>query len=242
MIKIIERPVYLNQLISWRDSTGMIKIITGIRRSGKSTMFKLFQKYLLADKVTEAQIQDINLEDAVNERFLDWHELHDHIQKNLAAAKMNYVFLDEIQNVPAFQKAVNSLRLKENIDLYLTGSNSRILSGEFATLLSGRYIEISMLPLSFKEYISAYPYENAALDAKFNDYIHNSSFPYTVRLTSDSNPLLDKKNGWDTEQIRMFLKGMYDTIIKKPLSGKLNPLIGRPGPYPATLRWLNITT
>ena len=216
MQKTIERPDYLTKLARWRDKSDVVKIVTGVRRCGKSTLFKLYQKYLRENGVSGERIQEINFEDATNERFLDWRVLHDHVKKNCAADKTNYVFLDEIQGVSEFQKAVNSLRLAGNIDLYLTGSNSRMLSGEFATLLSGRYIEINMLPLSFREYVSAYPY-NATADKMFDDYLHNGSFPYTVQLTAENNPLMDKKGVWDREQIRMFLSGVYNTVILKDI-------------------------
>lgn len=208
MEEMIQRPYYLNKLIAWKNKSDIVKIVTGIRRCGKSTLFKLYQKYLKENGVTNKQIQDINFEDATNEKLLDWRVLHDYIKKNCIPDKMNYIFLDEIQNVFEFQKAVNSLRLSENIDLYLTGSNSKMLSGEFATILSGRYVETNMLPLSFKEYVSAYPF-NATKEKMFYDYLQNSSFPYSVRLISE--------NAWDREQINMFLQGIYNTIILKDI-------------------------
>jgi len=204
----IERPYYLNKLIGWQGKSDVVKIITGIRRCGKSTLFKLYQRHLKQTGVSSKQIQDINFEDAANEKLLDWRVLHDSVKKNCAPDKMNYIFLDEIQNVPEFQKAVNSLRLSENIDLYLTGSNSKMLSGELATLLSGRYVETNMLPLSFKEYVSAYPF-NATTEKMFDDYLRNSSFPYAMRLTT--------KNSFDREQVNMFLQGIYNTIILKDI-------------------------
>ena len=216
MRKTIERPDYLIKLAGWRDKSDVVKIVTGIRRCGKSTLFKLYQRYLLESGVSDRQIQDINFEDAANEKFFDWRVLHDHVMKTCVAGHMNYIFLDEIQNVSEFQKAVNSLRLPDNIDLYLTGSNSRVLSGEFATLLSGRYVEIHMLPLSFKEYVSAYPY-NASDDKMFDDYLRNGSFPYTIQLTAENNPLMGKKGIWDKEQIQMFSRGIYNTIILKDI-------------------------
>jgi predicted AAA+ superfamily ATPase len=216
MQKVIERPDYLAKLAGWRDKSDVIKIITGVRRCGKSTLFRLYQKYLRENGVPDGRVHEINFEDAANERFLDWRALHDNIKENCAGGAMNYVFLDEIQSVPEFQKAVNSLRLAGNIDLYLTGSNSRMLSGEFATLLSGRYVEINMLPLSFKEYVSAYPY-NASADKMFDDYLRNGGFPYTVMLTAENNPLMGKKGVWDREQIQMFLRGVYNTIVLKDI-------------------------
>jgi len=134
---MIERQSYLKKLIGYKDKR-LIKIITGIRRCGKSTMFLLFQDYLLKNGVRPEQIQSINLEDVDNSALTDYTVLHRYIKKRLVPRKMNYVFLDEIQHTPDFQNAADSLYIKENVDLYLTGSNSSILSGKWATMLSGR--------------------------------------------------------------------------------------------------------
>lgn len=230
----IGRPQYLADLQAWQGKTEVIKIITGIRRCGKSTLFKLFQFDLrMQSGVTDAQIQDINFEDANFSDLLDWKKLHDHIQSNLVPDKMNYIFLDEIQNVPEFQKAVNSLRLKNNVDIYITGSNSKILSGEFATLLSGRYVTIHMQPLSFKEYVSAYfdvgmhlrrtredylSPRNRDLVAMFQDYIHNSSFPYTVQLLKwEPTAVQASASPAESKQVRQFLESLFDTIVLKDI-------------------------
>jgi len=217
MRAIIERPRYLKTLLSWQGKADTIKIITGIRRCGKSFLFKIFQKHLLNNGVQSSQIQTINFEDADFSDLLDWKKLHGYLKSHLAKDKMNYIFLDEIQNVTNFERAVNSLRLRDNVDLYLTGSNSRILSGELATLLSGRYVTIQMFTLSFKEYISAYPFANMAKDDIFHDYLHNSGFPYAIQMTADQNPLLLAETRWDKEQIRLFLKGLFDTIVLKDI-------------------------
>ena len=177
---MIERKEYLNTLIDFKDKH-IIKVLTGIRRCGKSTLFILFQNYLLNNEVTKEQIISINFEDIDYEELLDYKALYKYIKERLIPNKMNYIFLDEIQNVPNYQKAVDSLFLKDNIDLYLTGSNAYLLSGEIATLLSGRYIEIQMLPLSFKEYVS-YFNDKTDLARKYTDYLINSSFPYTLEL------------------------------------------------------------
>ncbi|MDR2579973.1 MAG: ATP-binding protein [Fibromonadaceae bacterium] len=221
MKKIIERPQYLKTLLSWQNKADTIKIITGIRRCGKSSMFKIFQKYMLNNGILPSQIQTINFEDADFSDLLDWKKLHDYLKSRLIDDKMNYIFLDEIQNVPDFERAVNSLRLQDNIDLYLTGSNSRILSGELATLLSGRYVTIQMFTLSFREYISAYPFAMAKDDI-FQDYLRNSGFPYAIQMTAAQNPLLLIDAKWDTEQIRLFLKGLFDTIVLKDIVERKN--------------------
>ena len=149
MILVIERPLYLEELKRWKDQD-VIKVITGIRRCGKSTLFDLFIAYLLKEGVHEDQIIKVNLEDP-DYHFLDYQELYQFINKKLVKEKKYYVFLDEVQNVKDFQRAVDGLYIKDNVDLYITGSNAYLLSGELATLLSGRYIEIKMLPLSFSE-------------------------------------------------------------------------------------------
>lgn len=202
---MITRNQYLERLISLKDKQ-LIKIVTGIRRCGKSTLFKLFQDYLLQHGVVPAQIISVNLEDINNESLLDYKALHRYILEHLAPDKMNYVFLDEIQNVPSFQKAVDSLYIRENVDLYVTGSNAYLLSGELATLLSGRYVEIKMLPLSFKEYVSAFD-GNQNIERLFNNYLLNSSFPYTLQL---DNP----------KDINDYLSGIYNTVILKDVMAR----------------------
>ena len=148
---MIERTEYLEQLKRFKDKD-LIKVVTGIRRCGKSTLFELFINYLKENGIKDNQIIKINLEDA-DYNFESYKELYDYVNKQLDSKKQYYVFLDEVQNVPKFQKAVDSLYIKKNVDVYITGSNAYLLSGELATLLSGRYIEIKMLPLSFKEYL-----------------------------------------------------------------------------------------
>lgn len=197
---MIQRNQYLERLISLKDKD-IIKIVTGIRRCGKSTLFELFQQYLRENGVEEGQIQSINLEDVNNSELLDYKALHKHILAHICSDKMNYIFLDEIQNVREFQKTVDSLNLRKNIDLYLTGSNAYLLSGELATLISGRYIEIKMLPLSFKEYVSSFN-EQQNLERLFNSYLINSSFPYTLKLDN-------------AKDINDYLSGIYNTVILK---------------------------
>ena len=208
MILLIERKEYLNTLIDFKDKH-IIKVLTGIRRCGKSTLFILFQNYLLNNGVNKEQIISINFEDIDYEELLDYKALYKYIKERLIPNKMNYIFLDEIQNVPNYQKAVDSLFIKNNVDLYLTGSNAYLLSGEIATLLSGRYIEIQMLPLSFKEYVS-YFNDKTDLSRKYTDYLINSSFPYTLELNGS------KKN------IREYLGGIYSTVVLKDIIARKN--------------------
>ena len=150
---MIDRPNYINELIKFKDKD-LIKIITGIRRCGKSTLMDLFKEYLLNNGISQSQIISINLEDLKYNFIQNYMDLYNYINDNLLENNKNYVFIDEIQIIPDFQKAADSLYLNKNIDLYITGSNAKLLSSELSTLLTGRYIEIKMLPLSFKEFIS----------------------------------------------------------------------------------------
>lgn len=198
---MINRPEYLEELISFKDKD-LIKVVTGIRRCGKSTLFDLYCDYLLKNGVSEEQIIRLNLEDADYDFITNYKELHDYIKEKLVKDKMNYVFIDEVQVIDMFEKACDSLYIKDNVDLYITGSNANLLSGELATLLSGRYVEIKMLPLSFKEYIS-YTGEVDLL-RKYLDYTTKSSFPYTLKLDN-------------SKEIRSYLDGIYNTIVIKDI-------------------------
>ena len=152
---MIERNEYLQKLISFKDKK-LIKVISGIRRCGKSTLLELFQDYLLKNGIKNSQIISLNFEDPDNDELTDYKKLYEYIKSKLQSNMQNYIFLDEIQNVKDYQKAIDGLYIKENTDIYITGSNAYFMSGELATLLSGRYVEIQMLPLSFKEYLSFY--------------------------------------------------------------------------------------
>lgn len=187
----------------------VIKVITGIRRCGKSTLFKLFQNQLLETDVMQEQIQSINLEDVELEKLLDYRHLYQHIKEHLIPEQMNYIFLDEIQNVKDFQKAINSLYLLKNVDLYITGSNAYLLSGELATLISGRYITINMQPLSFKEYVSSFA-DRSDLSRKYKNYLLNSSFPYATEFHGNRELILD------------YLSGLYSTIVLKDIAARRN--------------------
>ncbi|MDR2428259.1 MAG: ATP-binding protein [Candidatus Margulisbacteria bacterium] len=196
---LIDRPLYLDRLIAWKDKH-LVKIITGVRRSGKSTLFKIYQNYLLSSGVQPEQIINLNMEDPEYTELLDWQKLYRKINSRLLPDKKNYIFLDEIQNVKDFQRAADGLFIKENVDLYLTGSNSKFQSGEWATLLAGRYLELHILPLSFKEYISVTGREN--LPQKFTAYLENSSFPQSLEFT-------------EKQDIKNYLQGIYNTIVLK---------------------------
>jgi len=199
---MIKRNEYLDNLISFKDKN-LIKVVTGIRRCGKSTIFELYQDYLIKNSVGLEQIISVNLEDGDYRNIRKAEKLYEFICEKLSIDKMNYVFLDEVQQVENFQEAVDWLYVKKNVDLYITGSNAFLLSGELATLLSGRYVEIKMLPLSLKEYISAFP-GNTNTAALYMKYLSNSSFPGTLEL--------ERK-----QDIRAYLEGIYNTILLKDI-------------------------
>jgi predicted AAA+ superfamily ATPase len=198
---LIPRSEHLARLAAFKDKR-LIKIVTGIRRCGKSTLFELYQMHLLGNGAAPEQIISLNFEDPEHEGLLHYKKLYDHIKSRLIPDKMNYVFLDEIQNVPEYERAADGLFIQKNVDLYLTGSNAHMLSGEIATLLSGRYVEIQMLPLSFKEYVTAVQGEGN-LQKAYADYVRYSSFPYALAL------------GDDRRRINEYLGGLYNTIIFK---------------------------
>ncbi len=205
MHKRIERPEYLEQLIRFREKE-VIKVVTGIRRCGKSTLFDLYCEYLVQDGVSKDQIIRVNMEDPDYHDIRDYMQLYDLIRQQMHSEKMNYILIDEVQNVPEFQKAVDGLYIKKNCDVYITGSNAYLLSGELATLLAGRYVEIKMLPLSFKEYLSALG-DKTDLMLKYQNYIQNGSFPYVVQL--------EKKR-----DIHAYLEGIYTSIILKDIMAR----------------------
>lgn len=197
---MIQRYEYFNKLLQLKDKH-IIKVVTGVRRCGKSTLLMQFKEHLLQSGVNSSQIISINFEDIAYENLLSYRKLYDYIRQRLVPNKMNYIFLDEIQNVADFQKAVDSLFIQENIDLYITGSNAYLLSGELATLLSGRYIEIQMLPFSFAEY-----YEMKSGDKRdaWNAYFQQGGFPYAAQI--------------EDEQIRHdYLSGIYNTVLLKDI-------------------------
>ena len=206
---MIERTEYLEQLKRFKDKD-LIKVVTGIRRCGKSTLFELFINYLKEAGVKNNQIIKINLEDA-DYNFESYKELYDYVNKKIDSKKNYYVFLDEVQNVPKFQKAVDSLYIKKNVDVYITGSNAYMLSGELATLLSGRYVEIKMLPLSFKEYLSAFNNSDKSRYEYFLDYMKNGGMPGNISI------LQDNRNDLDT-----YLEGIFTTIVYKDIITRNN--------------------
>ena len=206
MRKKIQRPEYLDKLIAFREKQ-LIKVITGIRRCGKSTLLELYQEYLMEQGIAAEQIISINLEDFDFYELQKPEKLHAYVKERLVPEKMTYVFVDEIQQCENFPMVVDSLYLKKNVDIYITGSNAYMLSSEIATLLSGRYVEIKMLPLSFKEYVSATG-DNRELMRKYTAYLENSSFPYALELAGHPRELRD------------YLEGIYNTIVVKDIANR----------------------
>ena len=203
---LIDRPKHLNELISYKDKK-VIKVITGIRRCGKSTLlFELYAGWLKKNGVSEDQIIAVDLELKSNNHLLDEQKLYSYIKDRLVKGKQNYCLIDEVQNCQGFQKAVDSLH-KENVDVYITGSNAFILSGELATLLSGRYIEIKMMPLSFKEYVDAAikQGEQVTLELKYREYTQFGGLPYIREFNGNE------------KQIGDYLDAIYNTIFKKDI-------------------------
>ena len=203
---MVIRNEYLQQLLTWKDEQ-VIKVVTGIRRCGKSTLLKQYQDHLRVTEVTDEQIISINFEELEYEHLLDYKTLYQYIKDRLCTDKTTYIFLDEIQKVPYFEKVVDSLYVKDCIDVYITGSNAHLLSGDLATLLTGRYIEISMLPLSFREYCEI---TGNSSDAAFAEYLQNGGMPYVARM--------DKTN----EKVEAYLEGIYNTVIVRDIEDRQN--------------------
>ncbi len=200
---LLQRKEYLDKLIAFRDKQ-IIKIVTGIRRCGKSTLLRLYQDWLKAQGVSENQIISINFEDMDYEELTDYKKLYAYLKERLVRDNMTYIFLNEIQHVDNFPKVVDSLYIKEKVDIYMTGSNAYMLSSEIATLISGRYVQIEMLPLSFREYMES----TGSMDdrgVKYTEYLENSSFPFTLELKGHP------------DEIRDYLEGLYNTIVVKDI-------------------------
>ena len=203
MLMILQRKEYLNKLIAFKDKQ-LIKVVTGIRRCGISTLLEIYQNWLLEHGTEEEQIISINFEDIDFEELTDYRKLYAYLKERLVPGKMTYIFLDEIQHVEDFPKVVDSLHIKKNVDIYITGSNAYMLSSEIATLISGRYVQIKMLPLSFKEYMESTG-SMADRGVKYTEYLENSSFPYTLELKGQP------------DEIRDYLEGLYNTIVVKDI-------------------------
>ncbi len=206
---MIERTEYLEQLKAFKDKD-LIKVVTGIRRCGKSTLFDLFIDYLKKMGVKDEQIIKINLEDP-DYNFANYKDFYDFVNGKITKDKKYYVFLDEVQTVPLFQKAVDGLYIKKNVDVYITGSNAYLLSGELATLLSGRYVEIKMLPLSFKEYLSNFDNKEKSRYEYFLDYMKIGGMPGNLSIIRD-----------DANRLDMYLEGIFTTVVYKDIMARNN--------------------
>lgn len=210
MMQRFTRTEYLNWLIRQKDKQ-IIKVVTGIRRCGKSTLFEIYQDYLRDIGIKEEQIIAINFEDIEYEDLLNYKSLYYYIKEHLIDDKMNYIFLDEVQHVEAFQKAVDSLFLRDNCDVYITGSNAWLMSGELATLLTGRYVELSMMPLSFREFCEGLDEARKALPLaeKFHLYLSLGSFPYVLKYQ------------YGLREAREYMSGIYNTILLNDIVRRL---------------------
>ena len=201
---MVQRKEYLEKLIEWKDDD-VIKVVTGIRRCGKSTLLMQYQDYLKSIGIEENQIIAVNFEELEYEELCDYKKLYAYIKDRLVADKITYIFLDEIQKVPSFEKVVDSLYVKPSIDIYITGSNAYMLSGDLATLLTGRYVEISMLPLSFSEYMQL---SDKDKESAFADYIKYGGLPFVATM--------DRKD----DKVDTYLEGIYNTVIVKDIEDR----------------------
>lgn len=201
---MVERKEYLDRLIQWKDEL-VIKVVTGIRRCGKSTLLLQYQGWLKANGISKEQIVSINFEELEYEELQDYRKLYAYLKEHLCEGKKTYIFLDEIQKVPSFEKVVDSLYVKPDVDIYITGSNAYMLSGDLATLLTGRYVEIKMLPLSFREFLEITGMDP---DRGLSEYMHDGGLPYIAVM--DRTP----------EKVETYLEGIYNTVIVKDIEDR----------------------
>lgn len=201
----IKRNWYIDWLASWRDKD-VIKVVTGIRRCGKTTLFELFRQKLVNEGISEENIIAINFEDPDFSSFPDWRSVWNYLKPRIAPEGKTYIFLDEIQNILDFEKLVDGLYSRKNIDVYITGSNAKFLSGELATFLTGRYVEIRLQPLHFTEYASLFPGKDP--HDIFNDFLRFGGFPFAAQLENESRSQYD------------YLSGILDTILYKDVMAR----------------------
>lgn len=201
---MVERKEYLERLIQWKDEQ-VIKVVTGIRRCGKSTLLLQYQEWLKENGVSDEQIVTINFEELEYEELQDYKRLYAYLKDRLCEGKMTYIFLDEIQKVPSFEKVVDSLYVKPQVDIYMTGSNAYMLSGDLATLLTGRYVEIKMLPLSFCEFLEITGSEKKQ---GLSEYMRDGGLPYIAVMNRTP------------EKVDTYLEGIYNTVIVKDIEDR----------------------
>lgn len=201
---MVERKEYLAELIGWKDEQ-VIKVVTGIRRCGKSTLLAQFQEWLKENGVSDEQVVSVNFEELEYEELLDYKKLYAYLKERLVSGKMTYIFLDEVQKVADFEKVVDSLYVKPDVDIYITGSNAYMLSGDLATLLTGRYVEMKMLPLSLKEFMTITQIDE---ERSFAEYLKCGGLPYVARMDRT------------TEKVETYLEGIYNTVIVKDIEDR----------------------
>ena len=201
---LVERKEYLAELIGWKDEQ-VIKVVTGIRRCGKSTLLAQFQEWLKENGVSDEQVVSVNFEELEYEELLDYKKLYAYLKERLVSGKMTYIFLDEVQKVADFEKVVDSLYVKPDVDIYITGSNAYMLSGDLATLLTGRYVEMKMLPLSLKEFMTITQIDE---ERSFAEYLKCGGLPYVARMDRT------------TEKVETYLEGIYNTVIVKDIEDR----------------------
>ena len=208
----IPRPSYISQLDQFRD-VKIIKVLTGVRRAGKSMILSIYRNHLIQSGVSVGNTLQINLEDIDNSELLDYKKLHDYILAHTVPGEMNYVFIDEIQKVENFETALDSLFIRDNLDLYVTGSNAYFLSSEIATTLTGRHVEIKVYPLSFAEYVSAFP-EQPRTDILFEQYKLTGALPQAVEIFKSTNQSM--------QAVSTYLQGVYSTLIHTDIAARLD--------------------
>lgn len=194
---MVIRKEYLDRLIQWKDEQ-VIKVVTGLRRSGKSTLVLQYQQWLMTNGVDQEQIVYINFEDMEYEELKDYQRLYTFLKEHLVEGRKTYIFLDEIQRVPSFETVINSLYIKPDIDIYITGSNSYMLSSDLATYLTGRYVEIRMLPLSYKEFLEL---TGTDKETGLSEYMRHGGLPYVA--------VMERTN----EKVETYIEGIYNTVI-----------------------------
>lgn len=209
-MKLVQRSEYQAWLERWRGKD-VIKVISGVRRCGKSTLLEMFQQTLEASGVPASCILSLNLEDIANEHLLDYRSLHSYILDVLPPEEQCCLFLDEVQYVSGFERALSSLRTHKNIDIYVTGSNAYLMSSEISTLLTGRYVELKMLPLSFREFAEGRQRNTSAStpEGVFDEYLRIGSFPYLLEVLDDQ------------KAAREYLQDIYASILLKDVVQRL---------------------
>ena len=205
MVERINRPEYIKRLIEYRD-TDVIKIVTGIRRCGKSTLLDLYEDYLLENGVLKENIIHMNMESLRYREYTDHISFYEYVSGKIIEGNKSYLIFDELQAVTDWEKAIESFRLDFDVDIYITGSNAYMLSSEFSTLLSGRYVEIRMLPLSFKEFLSFYDFSpDVSVDEKFQKYLQFGGMPILRQFQFNEARSMEA------------LEGIYHTVILRDI-------------------------